>query len=68
MENQIHFKTEDEKYEWLNGPFMSEMEQDEAEADYNYIIERRLEQLWENEKLTTNQERFWADTFRSSED
>ena len=45
MENQIHFKTEEEKYEWLNGPFMSEMEQDEAEADYNYIIERRLEQL-----------------------
>ena len=45
MENQIHFKTEDEKYAWLDGPFMNEMEQDEAMADYNYMTERRLEQI-----------------------
>jgi len=52
MENKIHFEEENELTDWLNGPFMSEMEYDEAMADYNYIIERRLEQ----EKMKTIQE------------
>jgi hypothetical protein len=55
MENQIHFKPENEMPEWLQEIFNTEEEQDEAMSDYNYIIERRLR---ENENYTTNQERF----------
>lgn len=45
---------ENEIPEWLNGPFMSEEEQDEAMSSYQYIIERRLEQR-QNENFTANQ-------------
>ncbi|MBN1794247.1 MAG: hypothetical protein JW844_04725 [Candidatus Omnitrophica bacterium] len=54
MKNQIHFMEENEIPEWLNGPFMSEEEQDEAMSSYQYIIERRLEQR-QNENFTANQ-------------
>lgn len=57
MENKIHFEEENEIPEWLDGPFMSEEEYDEAMSDYQYIIERRLEQR-ENENFTANQTRF----------
>ena len=67
MENQIHFKSENEIPEWLQEIFNTEEKYDEAMSDYEYIIERRLEQR-ENENNTANQERFWADTFRSHED
>ncbi|MBN1156821.1 hypothetical protein JXA85_04335 [Candidatus Woesearchaeota archaeon] len=43
MENKIHFEEENEIPSWLNGPFMSEKEHDEALSDYFDIIERRLE-------------------------
>jgi len=48
MENQIHFKSENEIPEWLQEIFNTEEEQDEAMSDYEDIIERRLEQR-ENE-------------------
>jgi disulfide oxidoreductase YuzD len=57
MENQIHFKSENEIPEWLQEIFNTEEKYDEAMSDYEYIIERRLEQR-ENENNTANQERF----------
>ena len=55
MENQIHFKSENEIPDWLQETFNTEEEYDEAMSDYEYIIERRLR---ENENNTANQERF----------
>lgn len=52
MENQIHFKEENEIPEWLQETFNTEEEYDEAMSDYEYIIERRLEE----EKMKTIQE------------
>jgi hypothetical protein len=57
MENKIHFEEENEIPEWLLEQFNTEQEYDEAMSDYQYIIERRLEQK-ENENFTANQERF----------
>ena len=55
MENQIHFKSDNELLEQLLKDVNSEEEYDEAMSDYDYIIERRLR---ENENNTANQERF----------
>lgn len=57
MENKIHFGSENEIPEWLLEQFNTEEEHDEAMSDYQYIIERRLEQR-ENENFTANQTRF----------